>query len=168
MVRDIVIYNDRRLRQVSENVEKIDSKISSVIQDMVDTMYAKKGIGLAAIQIGIPLKIVLANPTLKSKDLVCLINPEIVSYSEKGVLFEEGCLSVPGIFAKVKRPVEIEVVSLDNRGRKIKLKTSGLLARILQHEIDHTNGILFPDRLTLLRKVKILPKLTKLKYAQKV
>jgi len=167
-VRDIVIYDDKRLRQVSENVEKINSKIRTIIQDMIDTMYARKGIGLSAIQIGIPLRIVLANPTLRREDLICLINPEIISYSEKQMLFEEGCLSIPGVFAKVKRPRGLEVVAVDITGRKIKLNTDGLLSIILQHEIDHTNGILFPDRLTLLRKIKIMPKLIKLKYARKV
>jgi len=146
-------FNDPILREKCEKVEKIDSKIRNLIDDMTDTMYENYGIGLAGPQVGVKKRIVVAQPDLSDFPPLVLINPKITKKSREKTIEEEGCLSFPGIFLKIKRPKEVEVEALNREGKKIKLKTEGILARVVQHEIDHLNGILFFNRLNFFQKI---------------
>ena len=130
---------------------------------MLETMYSANGIGLAAIQIGIPKNLIVIDLLTKEKkkDPMYFINPKIIKKSEKFSKYEEGCLSIPNLFAEVKRPSECEVQYLDYRGEKKILKATGLLATCIQHEIDHLNGILFIDHLSRIKKEMILKKIKK-------
>lgn len=143
---NIVTYDDDKLRKKSSIVENIDDKIIKLINDMQEAMYYYNGIGLAAIQVGIPLRLFVADVP-KSKQIV-MINPKIVEFSSKTSLFDEGCLSIPGVLAEVERPATITVEYLDLDGKTKNLNARGLLATCIQHEFDHLDGLLFIDRLT--------------------
>ncbi len=149
-------YPDPVLRAKTTRVEKIDSSLDRLIQDMVETMHAAPGVGLAANQVGVPLQ--LAVIELSGREdigqrhpLVVIINPEIVSM-EGAVIEEEGCLSIPDYSEKVKRAVKVKVRAQDRTGKPFEIEADGLLAKALQHEIDHLNGLLFVDRLSPLKK----------------
>ncbi len=145
-VNDIKIYPDPVLRKKSENVTSIDKEIGKLIKDMFEIMEEADGIGLAAPQIGISKRIVVISINEKKFDRLALINPVIESYSTQTTVMEEGCLSVPGVNAEVERPQTIVVKSLTRSGRLVEISAEDLLARVLQHEIDHLDGILFIDR----------------------
>ncbi|PIU18469.1 MAG: peptide deformylase [Elusimicrobia bacterium CG08_land_8_20_14_0_20_44_26] len=162
MVSEVVLIGSQRLRSVSEEVRSVGAKIQKLFDDMIDTMCAGKGIGLAAIQIGVPLRMIVANPTGFSKDLVCLVNPVVESSSGKSVM-KEGCLSIPGIFSEVKRPEKISVTGINRAGKPVKMELSGLKSRIIQHEIDHLNGKLFIDYLSIVKKIYLYPKIYRIK-----
>ena len=167
--RNIVIEPDPILRKKSEILEKVDDVLRKLMDDMLETMYAANGIGLAAIQIGIPKNLIVIDLLTKEKkkDPMYFINPKIIKKSEKLSKYEEGCLSIPNLFAEVKRPSECEVQYLDYKGEKKILKATGLLATCIQHEIDHLKGILFIDYLSKLKRDIILKKLSKQKIEQK-
>jgi len=164
-IRKILTEPDQFLRQKSEKVELVDDEIRSLMDDMLETMYAAPGIGLAAIQVGVPKRVIVIDLSKddERKNPLFFINPEIVVNSANNAIYEEGCLSVPGQFAEIKRPNKCQVKYLDYRGKEIILDAEGLLATCIQHEIDHLEGILFIDYLSKLKKSMIIKKLSKQK-----
>ena len=168
-IKEIITVPDPILKKISSPIEKISINEKKLIKDLKDTMYNANGIGLAAIQIGIPKRIVIVDVTKEDekKNLYCLINPKIKKFSDDRSSYEEGCLSIPNLFAEVQRPSECEVQYLDYTGEKKILKATGLLATCIQHEIDHLKGILFIDYLSKLKRDIILKKLSKQKIEQK-
>jgi peptide deformylase len=161
--RDILILPDKRLRQKSEPVKKIDSAVRKLVDDMFETMYAAPGIGLAAIQVGVPKRVVTMDLSKKEGEQKprVFINPEIVSASDEMAVNEEGCLSIPEYYEEVKRPAQVKVKYLDLDGKTHEVKANGLLATCLQHEIDHLNGILFIDHISKLKRDRVVKKFTK-------
>ena len=164
-VLDILIIPDKRLKYKSTNIDAFDEDLKSVVKNMFDTLAASgNGIGLAAPQVGINKRIVVIDLKEDGKsNPMTLINPKILSSSPECLINEEGCLSIPGYYADVKRPAEIEVEWNDLEGNKKKKKCSGLLSVCIQHEIDHLDGILFIDYLSKLKKTMIIKKLEKRK-----
>ena len=168
-IKKILIEPNRLLREVSKPVKKINKEIQRLMDDMLETMYSSNGIGLAAIQIGVPKNLIVIDLLTKDKkkNPIYFINPKIIKKSSRMSNYEEGCLSIPNLFAEVKRPSECDVEYLDYNGKKKIIKASGLLATCIQHEIDHLNGILFIDYLSKLKRDIILKKLSKQKIDQK-
>jgi peptide deformylase len=168
-IRPILTAPDPRLQAVSTDVEAVTDEIRKLVDDMTDSMYAADGIGLAAIQIGLPVRVLVIDLDQKEgkKNPVAYINPKIIWASDEMAVFEEGCLSVPEIWDDVERPARIKAEYLDRDGKKQTLEADGLLATCLQHEMDHLNGILFIDHLSRLKKSMALKKLTKAKKLQK-
>ena len=163
-IKKILIEPDPFLRQKSKKVEKVDDEIRKLMEDMLETMYAAPGIGLAAIQIGVPKRVIVIDLSKEEKKKpLYFVNPKIIISSEDNFTYEEGCLSVPGQFAEVERPDRCHVSYLDYDGQKKELKAEGLLATCIQHEIDHLEGILFIDYLSKLKKNYIVKKLSKQK-----
>jgi len=164
-VRPILTAPDPRLKAVSTDVEAVDSAIRALVDDMADSMYAADGIGLAAVQIGVPVRVLVIDLDQKEgkKNPVAYINPKIVWASDEVAVFEEGCLSVPEIWDDVERPARIKYEYLDRDGKKQLLEADGMLATCLQHEMDHLNGVLFIDHLSRLKRGMAIKKLTKLK-----
>ena len=164
-VKTILTEPNKILRQVSLPVEKIGKEEQVLMDDMLETMYMAKGIGLAAIQVGIPKRIIVIDIGNKNKEKepMYFVNPIIKNKNSKHSTYEEGCLSVPNQFAEVNRPSSCEVEYLDYNGNKKILKASGLLATCIQHEMDHLEGILFIDYLSKLKKMMIVKKLSKQK-----
>src|SRR5262245_26437859 len=162
-LRDILILPDKRLRQVSDPVKKIDTGIRKLIEDMFETMYEAPGIGLAAIQVGAPKRVITMDLAKKEdpKNPQVFINPEIVWTSEEKATYEEGCLSIPEFYDDVERPAQVKVKYLDLEGKPREVVANGLFATCLQHEIDHLNGILFIDHLSKLKRDRVLKKFTK-------
>ena len=161
--RKIIIEPDPILRKKSDDLKKVDNDLRKLLDDMLETMYAAPGIGLAAVQLGI-LKRLIVIDVSKDKDKkspLFLINPEIIFKSDETSVFEEGCLSLPGYFAEIARPAQCQIKYIDYYGKKKELNASGLLATCIQHEIDHLNGILFIDYLSKLKKDMIIKKLVK-------
>ena len=157
------IYGSKVLRMKGEAVEEFDGELADFIDLMVETMIIEEGVGLAAPQVGVSKQIAVVNHEPENeKTLIKMINPIIVSKSEETGSLEEGCLSVPGIRGNVIRSVAIEVHYQDETGEKNELRAEGLLARIIQHEVDHLNGVLFVDRLSIAKKMLIKPKLRSL------
>lgn len=148
MERRIRHYPDPFLRQRSEEVSEVDGSIQDLIQDMFSAMEEERGIGLAAPQIGVAKRVVVVSIEDKNFSRLALINPVIVHLSTETDVREEGCLSLPGVNADVERPVEAVVRGTTRNGRLVEISARGLRARILQHEIDHLDGVLFIDRLT--------------------
>ncbi len=147
-------FKDPVLRKKSEPVKKIDEGIRTIIADMIETMEANHGVGLAAPQIGINKKIIVLRTALKKDGVLALVNPAIIYRSSKKENGEEGCLSFPGIFLNIKRAKEIEAEGQDENGKRTVVKTNGIVARVFQHEIDHLDGILFYNRLGVLGQIK--------------
>ena len=164
-IRKIVIEPDPILRKKSESLEKVDDEIRKLLDDMLETMYAAPGIGLAAVQVGILKRIIVIDISKdeEKKTPLFLVNPEIISRSKKTSVYEEGCLSLPGHFAEIERPAECQVKFIDYDGKEKELVADGLLATCIQHEIDHLNGVLFIDYLSKLKKDMIVKKLIKQK-----
>ena len=164
-VKTILTEPNKILRQVSLPVEKVGKEEQELMNDMIETMYEAKGIGLAAIQIGIPKRIIVMDIENKDKEKkpMYFVNPIIKNKNSNHSTYEEGCLSVPNQFAEVDRPSTCEVEYLDYDGNKKILKASGLLATCIQHEMDHLEGILFIDYLSKLKKMMIVKKLSKQK-----
>lgn len=158
----ILIYGSPLLRQKTKEVERIDEPLQQLIDDMVETMYTAPGVGLAANQVGTPIRLLVMNPSEEKnpEGLIVLINPEIV-LAEGEVMGEEGCLSIPEVREQVIRPHHLVVRGYDREGREMEVSASDLVARILQHEIDHLDGILFIDRLSTAKKGLIKQKLRK-------
>jgi peptide deformylase len=172
-IRQIVEVPDPRLRQISSPVEEVTDEIRELVSDMFETMYAAPGIGLAAIQVGVPKRVLvidLQEPAEEGgepvRDPHVFINPEILEHSDQDVPYTEGCLSVPDQFAEVDRPDRIRARWLDLDGKVREEEIEGLLATCLQHEMDHLNGVLFIDHLSRLKRDMILKRLTKLRKEQ--
>ena len=156
-VLKIVKYPSDILSQKLQPVENFDSDLKYIVRDMFETMYAYNGIGLAANQVGINKRIVVVDVSSKEERKVlpiALINPQIVNYSKKKQVAEEGCLSFQGFFEKVVRSLSVEVEYYDINGKRQRIIAEGLLARVLQHEIDHVNGIVFVKRMSLEKQIK--------------
>jgi peptide deformylase len=164
-VRPILTAPDPRLQAISTDVEKVDAEIRKLVDDMAESMYAADGIGLAAVQIGVPKRVIVIDLDQKEgkKNPRAFINPKIVWASEEMAVFEEGCLSVPEIWDDVERPARIKAEYLDLDGKKVELEADGMLATCLQHEMDHLNGVLFIDHLSRLKRSMVIKKLTKAK-----
>ena len=156
----ILQYPDERLHRVARPVTAVDGKIKQIIKNMAETMYAAPGIGLAAIQVDVPLRIIVIDSSPSHDDLRVFINPEIIQRSGTST-FDEGCLSVPGIYEKVPRADRITVRALDGDGKSFDLNADGLLAVCIQHEIDHLDGKVFVEYLSRLKQQRILDKLKK-------
>jgi peptide deformylase len=164
-IRPILIAPDPRLKAVSTPVEKVDAEIRKLVEEMADSMYAAEGIGLAAVQIGVPKRVIVMDLDQKDgkKDWRVFINPRITWASEEMATFEEGCLSVPEIWDDVERPARIKAEYLDIDGKKVEIEADGMLATCLQHEMDHLEGILFIDHFSRLKRSMAIKKLTKAK-----
>tara|TARA_B100001115_G_scaffold168848_1_gene149004 strand:- start:902 stop:1426 length:525 start_codon:yes stop_codon:yes gene_type:complete len=164
-IKKILTEPNKILRQVSKPVDKVTKEEQLLMDDMLDTMYDANGIGLAAIQIGIPKRIIVMDIAKdnEKKNPMYFINPIIKNKNKELATYEEGCLSVPNQFAEIDRPATCEVEYLDYNGEKKILRANGLLATCIQHEMDHLEGVLFIDYLSKLKKSMIIKKLTKLK-----
>lgn len=175
-IRSILEVPDPRLREISKPVQQVDADVRALVSDMFETMYDAPGIGLAAIQVGVPQRILVidlqepANPedpeSKPVRDPRVFINPEIVETSDQDVPYTEGCLSVPDQYAEVDRPDRIRARWLDLDGKPHDEEITGLLATCLQHEMDHLNGVLFIDYLSRLKRDMILRKIAKLRKEQ--
>ena len=162
-IRPILILPDAKLRQVSEPVKAVDDHVRKLMDDMVDTMHDAPGIGLAAIQIGVPRRIVVLDLAKKDEppEVRYFVNPEIVWSSEEKSVYEEGCLSIPEYYEEVERPARIRARFLDREGQPQEIDAEGLLATALQHEIDHLNGVLFIDHISRLKRDRVIKKFIK-------
>jgi peptide deformylase len=162
-LRDIIIIPDKRLRSVSTPVVGIDSEIRTLVTDMFDTMYKAPGIGLAAIQVAVPARVVVMDLSKKEESATpqVFINPEITWKSDETSHYEEGCLSIPEIQEDVERPARVKVRYLDLDGKPQEDDADGLFATCIQHEIDHLNGVLFIDHISKLKRDRIIKKFGK-------
>ena len=162
-LREIIVIPDKRLRLVSEPVAKIDSEIRKLVDDMFETMYDAPGVGLAAIQVAVPKRIITADIAKKDepKQPQVFINPEILWSSEDLSTYEEGCLSIPEYYEEVERPAQVKVRYMDLEGKTHEVEANGMLATVLQHEIDHLNGVLFIDHISKLKRDRVIKKFTK-------
>lgn len=160
MILDIVKYPNKILTRKTKRVVKIDEETKKLIDDMVETLYAKNGAGLAANQVGISKRILVADDSRGEGNLIVLINPKITSKKGQQIL-EEGCLSFPGLWLEIKRPSKIEVEYTDKNGQRKIIKASDLLARIICHEVDHLEGKTMLDKLPLLKRLKMKRQLRK-------
>ena len=162
-VRDILILPDKRLRLLSKPVAKIDAATKQLVEDMLDTMYDAPGIGLAAIQIGEPRRIVTMDLAKKDepKEPQVFINPEVIGESGEKNIHEEGCLSIPEYYEEVERPAAVRFRYLDLDGQQHEIDANGLLATCIQHEIDHLDGVLFIDHISKLKRDRVIKKFTK-------
>jgi len=162
-VRDILIIPDKRLRLKSEAVKSADKPLRALIDDMFETMYAAPGIGLAAVQIGVPRRVVTVDIAKKDepRQPQVFINPEVVWASDEKATYEEGCLSIPEYYEEVERPKAVKVRFLDVDLKPQEIEADGLLATCLQHEIDHTNGVLFIDHISKLKRDMVMKKFKK-------
>ncbi|MBX9821403.1 peptide deformylase [Afipia birgiae] len=161
--RDIIILPDKQLRLISKPVEKITPEIRALADDMFETMYDAPGIGLAAIQVAVPLRLITMDLSKKEgeKEPRVFINPEILSSSEELSVYEEGCLSIPEYYEEVERPARVRVRFMDIDGKIHEEDAEGLYATCIQHEIDHLNGVLFVDYLSKLKRDRVMKKFTK-------
>ena len=164
-IKVILTEPNKVLRQVSKPVERVGKEEQKLMDDMMDTMYDANGIGLAAIQVGVPKRIIVLDISIdqKNKNPLFFVNTIIKNKHEDKTSYEEGCLSVPGQLAEIQRPSSCEVEYLDYNGEKKILKAEGLLSTCIQHEMDHLEGILFIDYLSKLKKSMIIKKLSKVK-----
>ncbi len=157
----VLRFPDERLRTKAQPVTEVNDEIRKIISDMFETMYAENGVGLAATQVDIHQRIVVIDVSEDKEHPYALINPEIVRKSDETVINEEGCLSVPGCYAKVDRSIDVTVRALDKNGNEFSLDGEELLAICIQHELDHLNGVLFVDYLSPLKRQRIKTKLEK-------
>jgi len=164
-VRTILTEPNKILRQISKPVENVGKEEQALMDDMLETMYAANGIGLAAIQIGVPKRIIVMDISKdeNKKEPRYFVNPVIKNKNPIKSAYEEGCLSVPNQFAEIERPSKCDIEFLDYNGNKQLINADGLLATCIQHEMDHLEGVLFIDYLSKLKKSMILKKLSKLK-----
>jgi len=162
-LRDILILPDKRLRLKSEPVKTVDRALRKLIDDLFETMYAAPGIGLAAIQVGVPQRVITMDLAKKDepRQPQVFINPEITWKADEHSTYEEGCLSIPEYYEEVTRPAAVRVKYLDRDGKPQEIDATGLLATCLQHEIDHTNGVLFIDHISKLKRDMVMKKFKK-------
>jgi len=163
-IKPLVILPDPILREVSRPVERVDADVARLADDMLETMYDAPGIGLAAIQVGVPLRMLVVDLSKEGeeRDPHVFINPQILSSSDMRNVHEEGCLSIPDYYAEVERPASIRLSYLDRDGAKQEMEADGLMATCLQHEIDHLNGVLFIDHISRLKRDMVVRKFKKL------
>ncbi len=168
MIRPILRYGENDLHAQAATVTAFDDSLQRLIDDMIETMYAAPGIGLAATQVGVPLRVIVIDLSVgrKADDLIVMINPEFVS-REGTQLEEEGCLSAPGFNATVMRPAKAVVTGFDRQGQAITVEAEGLLARAFQHELDHLDGVVFIDRLRGIKRDLIVRRIQKLRKSGK-
>lgn len=168
-VRPILTAPDPRLKAVSEPVSRVDDEIRKLVDDMLESMYAADGVGLAAIQIGVPKRVLVMDLARKDgkREPRAYINPKLLWTSEETTVVEEGCLSVPDVWEEVERPSRIRAEFLDRDGKLQTMEADGLLATCLQHEMDHLNGILFIDHISKLKRSIALRKVQKAKRLAK-
>ena len=160
-VLNILKFPDPRLHRVAEPVREVDGRIRQLVSDMAETMYEAPGIGLAATQVDIHLRVIVIDASEAKDQLKVFINPEIVDASVDCKVYEEGCLSVPGVYDEVERPDRVTVRALDGQGKPFTLDCDGLLAVCIQHEIDHLNGRVFVQYLSRLKQNRIRTRLQK-------
>lgn len=162
-IKPLIILPDPLLRQQSKPIEQVDAEITRLADDMLETMYDAPGIGLAAIQIGVPRRMLVIDISREDEDRkpIVFINPEILTVSDDVSTYEEGCLSIPDYYAEVERPAALTLAYIDREGKKQTLEADGLLATCLQHEIDHLNGVLFIDHISRLKREMVIKKFTK-------
>jgi peptide deformylase len=162
-VRDIIVLPDKRLRLTSEPVKAVDAEVRKLVDDMFETMYKAPGVGLAAIQVGVPRRIVTVDTAKKDEEKkpLALLNPEVIWSSEEKGTYEEGCLSIPEYYEEVERPAQVKVRYTDLDGKTQEVGADGLLATVLQHEIDHINGVLFIDHISKLKRDRVIKKFAK-------
>jgi peptide deformylase len=162
-LRDIIILPDKRLRSVSKPVVAIGDDIRTLVADMFETMYEAPGIGLAAIQVGVPSRVIVMDLSKREAEAEprVFINPEITWSSEEKSLYEEGCLSIPDVHEDVERPARVKIRYLDLDGKPHDEDAEGLFATCIQHEVDHVNGVLFIDHISKLKRERIIKKFTK-------
>lgn len=164
MIREIRLLGDPVLRQPAQPVAEVDDAVRELVQDLVETMYDADGVGLAAPQVGISLRVIVVDTREEEgAGLKALINPRIARTSEETDRAEEGCLSIPGVADIVERPASVVIEGLDPDGSPVTLEADGLFARALQHEVDHLDGVLFLDRLSALKRKMALQKWRKLR-----
>lgn len=171
-IRPLVIIPDSRLRLISDPIVRVDARVRAIVEDMFETMYDAPGIGLAAVQVGIPERIITVDVVRREegeeegaeekKNPIALINPEIISSSEEISVYSEGCLSIPEYYADVERPARVKVRYMDLNGETQEIDADGLLATCVQHEIDHLNGVLFIDHISKLKRDRVMKKFTKI------
>jgi peptide deformylase len=161
MIRPIISLPDKRLRAVSKPIARIDAEVKKLVEDMFETMYDAPGVGLAAIQIGVPLRVVTIDATRgdDEKQPIALINPELIWTSDEKGAMEEGCLSIPEFADEVLRPENIKARFQNLDGQEV--EAGGLFARVFQHELDHLNGVLFIDHLSKLKRDRVTKKFAK-------
>jgi peptide deformylase len=162
---NILNYPDRRLHTVAKPVETVNDRIRKLVRDMAETMYAAPGVGLAATQVDVHVRVIVIDVSETHDHLQAFINPEIVWKSDEQVLAEEGCLSVPGIYDRVERPQRVRVRALNERGETFEIDCEGLLAVCIQHEMDHLIGKVFVEYLSPLKQNRIKSKMKKLALA---
>jgi peptide deformylase len=162
-LREIIVLPDKRLRLLSDPVKAVDAEVRALVDDMFETMYKAPGVGLAAIQVGVAKRVVTVDTAKKDEpeNPQVFINPEIVWSSDDKSTYEEGCLSIPEYYEEVERPTQVKVRFMDLDGKAQEIEANGLLATVLQHEIDHTNGILFIDHISKLKRDRVIKKFTK-------
>jgi peptide deformylase len=158
---NVLCYPDPRLHKVAKPVERVDARIKKIVADMADTMYEAPGVGLAATQVDIHERIVVIDVSEEQNELMVFINPEIIWSSPEKKSWREGCLSVPEFFDEVERPAQVRVKALDVDGKEFELDADGLLAVCLQHELDHLQGKVFVEYLSILKRTRISQKLKK-------
>ncbi len=166
-LRDILVVPDPILKRVSEPVDGVDDDLRALMDDMLETMYAAPGIGLAAVQVGVPKRVIvmdLAKPDEEAQPRY-YVNPEITWASEELAPYEEGCLSVPEIYEEVDRPAKVKLRYLDYHGKAVEEEAEGLFAVCIQHEMDHLQGVLFIDHLSRLKREQAVKKVKKQKAA---
>ncbi|MGF7008709.1 peptide deformylase [Aminobacter sp. BE322] len=163
-IKPLIILPDPLLREVSKPVERIDDAMRQFARDMLDTMYDAPGIGLAAIQVGEPLRMLVIDLAKEGEEPAprVVINPEVLARSDERSVYEEGCLSIPDYYAEVERPATVRVKYLDEHGKEQEVEADGLLATCLQHEIDHLDGVLFIDYISKLKRDMVMRKFKKL------
>jgi len=163
-IKPLIILPDPVLRQVSKPVERVDEGVKKFAGDLLETMYDAPGIGLAAIQVGEPRRMLVIDLSKEGEPKApqIFINPEIVSRSDERSIYEEGCLSIPDYYAEVERPAQVKVKYVDLDGKQKEVEAEGLLATCLQHEIDHLNGVLFIDHISKLKRDMVVRKFRKL------
>jgi peptide deformylase len=162
-IREIIVLPDARLRQVCDPVKAVDEGVRALIDDMFETMYDAPGVGLAAIQIAVPQRVIVVDVAKDEAPPapMAFINPEIVWTSEETRVHQEGCLSIPDYFEEVERPSKVRVRFVDREGMEGELEADGLLATCLQHEVDHLNGVLFIDHLSRLKRDLVVKRFRK-------
>ncbi len=163
-IKPLIILPDPVLRQVSKPVDRVDDSLRKLADDMLETMYDAPGIGLAAIQIGLPLRLLVIDLAREDDEPAphVFINPEILDSGDERSVYEEGCLSIPEYYAEVERPASVRVKYVDRDGREQEMMAEGLMATCLQHEIDHLNGVLFIDHISKLKRDMVVRKFRKL------
>ena len=152
MLREIRLLGDPILRETARPVSAVDDELRALVADMFETMYANEGVGLAAPQVGLGIRVIVVDPHDEVTKPFALFNPDVVSQSDATEKSEEGCLSIPGVRDIVERPAACVVEALDTAGKQVRMEAEGMLARILQHEVDHLNGVLFLDHLSPIKR----------------